>query len=397
MRSIRVFFQLLVIPVMFYACKTQKISTSTSREQAADSVSVEKALSSAADSLRLTQVEDSIALAKTEESLYDTLMIIGVGDIMLGTNFPKEQHLPPDSGAHLLADVKEILAGAHMTFGNHEGVILNDGGEQKKCKNPDVCYLFRSPEYLAKHLKTSGFDVLSLANNHAGDFGDTGRVNTMRVLDTLGIHYAGLLLKPYTSFELDGVKYGFAAFAPNAGTQSIHDYESARAIVSHLDSLNDIVIVSFHGGAEGKDHQHVTREEEEYYGENRGNVYLFSHAMIDAGADIIFGHGPHVSRAIEVYNERFIAYSLGNFCTYGRFNLLGPNGIAPIVKVMTDKYGKFLKGEIISIKQVGWGIPKLDEEQNALKIINELTKTDFPESKISIDDKGIIKYIQSEI
>lgn len=395
-KMMRLFCYFFLVSAVFFACKSQRISSSipskTDTALAADVYPV-------IDTLRLVQSIDSITLAAVMAAApkYDTVTIIGVGDIMLGTNFPKEQYLPANRGKDLLAGVSEILSGADLTFGNHEGVILNDGGDQKKCNNPDVCYLFRSPGYLAGNLKAAGFDVMSLANNHAGDFGDPGRLNTMRVLDSLGIEYAGLIQKPYTSFERGGIKYGFVAFAPNAGTVSIHNYDRARKIVAHLDSLNDIVIVSFHGGAEGKDYQHVTRENEIYYGEERGNVYLFAHEMVNAGADIIFGHGPHVSRAIEVYNERFIAYSLGNFCTYARFNLRGPNGVAPIAKLYTDKKGKFLKGKIISIKQIGAGIPKLDDEQNALKIIRDLTKTDFPESKISIDDKGIIKYIHSEI
>ena len=115
------------------------------------------------------------------------------------------------------------------------------------------------------------------------------------------------------------MKYGFAAFAPNNGTVSIHDLDEARRLVSQLDSVSDVVIVSFHGGAEGSKHQHVPRRNEIFYGEDRGNVYDFAHSMIDAGADIVFGHGPHVTRAVDIYKNRFIIYSLGNFCTYGPF------------------------------------------------------------------------------
>ena len=67
--------------------------------------------------------------------------------------------------------------------------------------------------------------------------------------------------------------------------------------------------------------------------QNRGSVYRFAHEVVDAGADVVFGHGPHVTRALEFYRDRLICYSLGNFATYRRFNLSGPNGIAPIVKV----------------------------------------------------------------
>ena len=354
------------------------------------------------DSLPVTVIEEVPVVEAVEiidtvvsEAQIDTLSIIGVGDIMMGTNFPKPHYLPPKH-KNLLDSVSDILSDADVTFGNLEGVILDDGGDPKNCKNPDACYLFRSPEYLAGHLKEAGFTVMSVANNHTGDFGDPGRKNTAKVLDSLQIQFAGTLEKPFTSFTIDSINYGFTAFSPNKGTVSIHDIVGAKEIVRKLDSLNDVVIVSFHGGAEGKDHEHITRETEKYYGENRGNVYEFSHALIDAGADIIFGHGPHVTRAIEIYNERFIAYSLGNFCTYARFNLRGPNGVAPILKLNIDKSGKFLDGKIYPVKQVGQGMPVLDKERTVIFKIQELTHIDFPELKIAIDDNGNINYLNQD-
>jgi hypothetical protein len=77
-----------------------------------------------------------------------------------------------------------------------------------------------------------------------------------------------------------------------------------------------------------------------FYGEDRGDVYEFAHSLIDAGADIIFGHGPHVTRAVEVY-KKFIAYSLGNFCTYGGINVSGINGWSPILKSIHKQSGNF--------------------------------------------------------
>ncbi len=326
----------------------------------------------------------------------DTVSIIGVGDMMLGTNFPDESYLPPNKGRDLLREVAPVLGSADITFGNLEGVILNEGGDAKECKNPKLCYIFRSPEYMAQNLVDAGFDVLSTANNHAGDFGDPGRKNTQRVLDSLGLYHAGQVNTPYVTFMSEGMKYGFAAFSPNANTMSINDHEAAAAIVQHLDSISDIVIVSFHGGAEGSDYQRVPRTEEMFYGENRGNVYQFAHDMIDAGADIIFGHGPHVTRAIDIYKNRFIAYSLGNFCTYRRFNLRDENGLAPIIKVFTDPAGKFLWGEITPVIQRGSGGPSIDHEGRVIDTIRSLSEKDFPEVQVSIDDSGRIDYLQSE-
>jgi len=341
------------------------------------------------DRLKLT---DSIDI-KVYRLLKDTILIIGVGDIMMGTNYPDPKYLPADSGKSLLQDVTEVLRRGDITFGNLEGVILDEGGTPKKCNNPDLCYLFRSPTYYAANLVEAGFNLMSTANNHAGDFGNEGRENTIKVLDSLGIHHAGLLQQPYTLFRIEGMKFGFAAFSPNDGTLSIHDSIRAREIITHLDSMADIVIVSFHGGAEGKKYQHVIRETELFYGEDRGNVYTFSHHLIDAGADVVFGHGPHVTRAIELYQNRLICYSLGNFCTYARFNLKGENGIAPIVKVFTDHNGQFLKGEIIPIVQTGLGKPEIDPNKRAIIKLQELSQKDFPESKIKIDESGIIIYI----
>ena len=94
------------------------------------------------------------------------------------------------------------------------------------------------------------------------------------------------------------------------------DYELAERTVAEFAEIHDVVIVSFHGGAEGATVMHVPFTEEEYYGEPRGDVALFAHRMVDAGADLIVGHGPHVVRGIERYKDRLIAYSLGNFATF---------------------------------------------------------------------------------
>jgi len=338
-------------------------------------------------------LQDSVDL-NVYRVLKDTVSIVGVGDIMMGTNYPETHYLPPNKGRDLLTEVSASLRNADVTFGNLEGVILNDGGDAKYCRDPKVCYIFRSPEYMVQNLKDVGFDVMSTANNHAGDFGNPGRQNTMRVLDSLEIYHAGLQSKPYTTFMLEGMKYGFAAFAPNTGTMSINDLEKAIKITAHLDSISDIVIISFHGGAEGSKYQNVTRKNEYFYGENRGNVYEFAHTMIDSGADVIFGHGPHVTRAVEIYKDRFISYSLGNFCTYARFNLSGDNGLAPIIEVRTKPNGKFINAQVTPVIQYAPGGPKIDSKGRVIKRLQELTKKDFPEVKIIIDDSGLISYIQ---
>jgi len=321
----------------------------------------------------------------------DTVTVIGVGDMMMGSNYPNGGVLPPNNGAGLLKEVTSVLSNADVTMGNLEGVLLDEGGTPKTCRDPKVCYVFRSPVSFVENLTNAGFDVMSLANNHAGDFGDVGRKSSMKTLDSAGIEHAGLIPKQFTTFRKDSIRYGFAAFAPNGGCVNLNDLKTAKAIVAHLDSVSDIVIISFHGGAEGAQYQHVPRQNELFHGENRGNVYDFAHQLIDVGADIVFGHGPHVTRAVEVYKERFIAYSLGNFCTYGGINVAGVSGLSPIIKVYTNAKGTFYKAKITSTYQTFRSHVQIDPEKRVLKRIQELTKQDFPENKYLIDDDGWIK------
>lgn len=322
----------------------------------------------------------------------DTVTIIGVGDIMMGTNYP-ENRLAPDNGKFLLDDVDTLLQNADITFGNLEGTLLNSGGIPKQCKNPSVCYAFRTPVRYAENLTRAGFDMMSLANNHAGDFGIPGRKSSMKVLDSLGIAHAGQVVQPYVVVSRNEIKYGLIAFAPNDGCLSLNNLSMATAMVSRLSNICDIVIVSFHGGAEGAQFQHVPRKNEIFYGENRGNVYKFAHELINAGADIVFGHGPHVTRGVEIYKNRFITYSMGNFCTYRGISINGINGLAPIIKVFTDNKGNFYKAQVYPTYQTYEEGVQIDPEKRVIKVIQELSKKDFPESPVRIDDNGLITYL----
>lgn len=309
-----------------------------------------------------------------EDSL---ITLIAVGDMMLGTNFPDPAYLPKDS-ANILLPLMNILQQGDLTFGNLEGTVLNDGGDVKKCSDPKTCYAFRQPEFMVDYLKQAGFDMVSVANNHMGDFGEEGRLNTQKVLRLKGIKFAGLMDCPTDTIHVKGLVIGLTAVAPNSGCVQLNQYEEVTAHVRALKQLCDIVIVSFHGGAEGASKQHVTKQRELFLGENRGNVHEFARVMIDAGADVILGHGPHVTRAIDSYKGKFITYSMGNFATYGRFNLKGPNGVAPIYKLYLTRKGDFVKGEVIPIKQINRGEPVLDEAGTVYQLIQSLTKADFP-------------------
>jgi poly-gamma-glutamate capsule biosynthesis protein CapA/YwtB (metallophosphatase superfamily) len=326
-----------------------------------------------------TVSRDTLVAASTSDS---NITLVAVGDIMMGSNYPSTAYLPAE-GTLLLAPLMNFLQDADITFGNLEGSVLNSGGTVKKCSDPSKCYAFRQPEYFVDQLKDAGFDMLSVANNHLGDFGDEGRLNTQKVLREKGIRYAGQTTCPWDTMTVKGVKIGMTAFAPNTGCLKIKDYEKLKEIVTELNTTCDVVIVSFHGGAEGSSKTHVPKTTEIFYGEDRGNVYEFARVAIDAGADVVLGHGPHVTRAIDCYKGRFITYSMGNFCTYAQFNLKGVSGMAPLFKLTLKKDGTFVKGEIVSTKQTSPGGPVMDPLFGAFEQIKALTTFDFPSLKVN--------------
>jgi len=325
----------------------------------------------------------------------DTLKIVAVGDIMLGTAYPDSTLLPGYNSLRLFKPLHSYLQNADISFGNLEGTLTDDLSQVKRCNTDGRCYFFAMPTSYSLSLKNAGFNVLSLANNHLNDFGAVGRKSTRKTLRKQGIHFAGLTECPVDVFTKDGVRYGFCAFAPNAGTLSLKNIKRAAKIVHYLDSISDVVIVSFHAGIEGPGGQNVTRKKEFYINEDRGNVYEFAHKMIDAGADVMLGHGPHVTRAVEVYKNRFITYSMGNFCTYSCVSVAGLCGVAPLFQIYTNRKGKFIKAQIIPTHQQKFQPPQYDEKKRAISIIQKLTKTDFPEMSdvIKIGNDGWIKLI----
>ena len=319
----------------------------------------------------------------------EEIIITAVGDIMMGTNYPSESSMPPRD-AFLLRPVTESLKKGDIVFGNLEGPILDSGGVAKTCGDPASCYVFRQPSYFVKELKDAGFNMLSIANNHVSDLGEPGRLNTISILKEHDIRFAGQTSHPWDTLRVKGILVGMTAFAPNKGCLNINDAKELQTIVKKLDTFCDIVIVSFHGGAEGQAHTHVPRKHEMFLGQDRGDVYEFARRAIDAGADIVLGHGPHITRAIDMYKGRFIAYSMGNFCTYEKFNIKGISGMAPIFELRLQKTGAFIDGKVISTRQFGRGGPVIDAEQSVIQEIKRLTAEDIPEIELTFNNEHFI-------
>jgi hypothetical protein len=315
--------------------------------------------------------------------------VAAVGDIMMGTDYPKDI-LPDDDGVGFLAAVTPVLSAADIAFGNLEGPLVDGGTPLKQCKpESTACYAFRTPTRYAAHLRSAGFDVMSLANNHMADFGEEGRDSTMRALDDAGIRHSGRE-GDVASWEVHARRVALIAFAPNVGAHQLNDLAQARARVAELAKSHDIVIVSMHAGAEGPGAEDLPFAREIFYGEDRGDVVEFARAVVDAGADLVLGHGPHIVRPLELYRNRLIAYSLGNFATYYGISVADMRGLAPILRVRLGDGGEFVGGQIDSTIQIRPGGPVFDPERRVLELMRELTREAFPEGELVIAEDGIL-------
>ena len=321
----------------------------------------------------------------------EPITIAAAGDVMLGSTFPNETRMPPADGVNSLDAVAPIFKSADIAFANLEGPMI-DSGVSTKCGNRPNCFAFRVPTRYGKYLKEAGLDVMSLANNHAADFGDAGRISSRKILDELGIKHAGSDASQYamTVLEVKGKRVAFIGFAHNNTSANVNDLATARQLVEQANRKADIVVVSFHGGAEGSGQTRVPQKTELFFGESRGNLPLFSRTVIDAGADLVLGHGPHVLRGMEIYKDRLIAYSLGNFATYGWFQIMGATAETLVLDVKIDADGKFLSGKINPFVLRDRGILTKDETKSAISTIRRLSQLDFPTTAPKIADDGTI-------
>ncbi|MEZ2237179.1 CapA family protein [Microcoleus sp.] len=316
-----------------------------------------------------------------------TVSIKAVGDIIPGTNFPYNKL--PQKKELLFESVKPHLKGADILFGNFEST-MTDHPYSSKGGGGGMLFAFRTPPSYAKILKDAGFNILNIANNHSYDFNEQGFKDTIKNIDSNGMKAVGkrdqIVYK-----NVKGVNFAFIGFS-NYGEvhNSLLELKAGAEVVKKAKEKADIVVISVHAGAEGTGALNVRNKNEFFAGENRGNMVLFSRTMIDAGADLILGHGPHVARAMELYKGKLIAYSLGNFMGYRTLSTVGELGKSLILDVKMNPQGDFVSAKIIPIALNGQGIPSLDDDFRSVKLIRRLTKSDFPNAGLSIGDGGQI-------
>ena len=311
--------------------------------------------------------------------------IVATGDIVMGST----PNLPSDGGRSFFSDVETDLAG-DVVLGNLEGTLSSGGGS--KCgKGSTNCFAFQTPPAYAHWLQQAGFTVLNLANNHAYDFGAGGLRQTTDALAGVGLEWTG---RPgqVTLQKVAGIRVALVGFAPYPWAQSLNDITAAKKLVRKAARSADVVVVTMHAGAEGSDRQHVRRGTEHFLGENRGDSMRFAHAVVDAGADLVVGSGPHVLRGMEWYKGRLIAYSLGNFAGYKVFSLGGPLSTSGILRVTLRGDGKFETGRLVPTHLVGAGLPAIDPAEAAHGVVRTLSRQDFGARAVKISSDGILSH-----
>ena len=310
-----------------------------------------------------------------------------VGDTAMGIT----PELPPSPQTYLDPIAGELRG--DVVIGNLEGT-LTDVSEDLKCEEdakPGTCYAFRAPPEYATYLREAGFNAMSLANNHSYDFGEAGQEETVEALHRAGIEPVGIPGR--TAFiEAGPTRVALLGFASYAYANSLTDLDTARALIRAARKRADLVVVAIHAGAEGSDAHHVTGETEVHLGEDRGNPEEFAHMAVEAGADLVLGSGPHVLRGMEIYRDRLIAYSLGNFSGYRNFGLEGILSATVVLHATLAPDGAFRSGRLASVRMIEAGQPVPDPEGTGAALVEEFSQDDFAPSKaISVGADGRIE------
>jgi hypothetical protein len=313
-----------------------------------------------------------------------SVTIAWVGDMVLASSYGT----PPDGGRRSMAPVVGPLRSADVTFGNLEETLsqLPDS----KCGGSSNCFAFQAPPSYALRMVSAGFDVMNVANNHADDFGSAGERSTERALRKAGLRWTG---RPgqITVVRRNGLRIALLGFAPYKWASRLDRIGVAKALVRKAAGEADLVVVAIHAGAEGATADHVPHGTEIFLGENRGDSRRFAHAVIDAGADLVVGSGPHVIRGLERYHGRLIAYSTGNFAGYKNFGTGGTLSLSAILRVTLRGDGGFGGGSWISLRLDSDALPHLDPSDASAHLVEQLSREDFGGSAAHVAPDGAIR------
>src|SRR5215475_10591632 len=299
-----------------------------------------------------------------------TVSITWVGDMTFGML----NAWPAAGTGSLLDDVRPYLHSS-LTIGNLESV-LGDVPPTKCAPHEANCYQFEAPPATARDLRRDGFAALNVANNHTMDAGVAGEASTNAALRTGGLLWTG---RPgqISYLTRKGITIALLGFAPWSYDADALDIPAAAALVRTARRHAQLVIVLEHLGAEGPAYRHVKPGEEYFLGQDRGDSIAFTHAVIDAGADLVMGSGPHVVRGMQWYHGHLIAYSVGNFCGYNTLGLDSYTSVSAILHVTLTASGAFVRGSITPLRLAAPGSPQRDPSGTAIGFVNALSRQDF--------------------
>ncbi len=337
------------------------------------------------------EVRGQVPQIPTVSSHREVIRFAFVGDVNLGTVTMRDG-LPDDEGRALFSAARAALSG-DVVIANLEGPLI-DGGRSTKCgPRSTACYAFGTPRHLADRLRDAGITHVNLANNHASDFGAAGRATTAATLASLGIRSygaSGAVLIDTITIGRTKVRVAMIGFAASPGMKHVRDIAGARLAVAAARGRADVIVVTMHAGAEGARAMHVPDGPERFAGEERGDLRRFTRAVIDEGASIVIGHGPHVLRGLEWYKGVLIAYSLGNFVTYAGFELGAPKDLTAVLQVELDAEGHFVSARIQPFLQKTRAGVVRDTTGRVISMLQKLSREDFGETAAVPDRMGTI-------
>ena len=287
------------------------------------------------------------------------------------------------------AGIRRFLHG-DLVMANLEGTLATEGSAKCAPYGSDGCFTFRAAPSSALVLRRAGFDVLNVANNHALDYGAHAQLETLAALRAAHIAYDGLPGQ-ITVVKAGALKVALIGCAPYPWAQSLLRIPAAQALVRRAKRRADVVIVYMHAGAEGVAADHVTGRPEVFLGEQRGNPEAFAHAMINAGASLVFASGPHILRGLEWFHGHVIAYSLGNLAGQNTLNMSGPTlSLSALLTLKLDAKGGFVSGSVVPLRMSGIGTPGYDPTNGAVGFLNTLSREDFGARAVQLEPAGTI-------
>jgi poly-gamma-glutamate capsule biosynthesis protein CapA/YwtB (metallophosphatase superfamily) len=297
--------------------------------------------------------------------------------------------LPPDP-ARLFGAITPYLREPDVMIGNLEGTLTDVAGSSKCGPGSTDCVAFRAPPAYGRLFAQAGYDLLSLANNHAHDHGAAGLAQTRRVVRANGILPTGAP-DDIAVTTVRGVRVAVVGFASYGWAAPLNDPAAVRSLVSRAAARADIVVVIFHGGAEGAGAQHVPAGREIAFGEDRGDLRAFARTAVAAGADAVLGAGPHVVRGAEVVGGRPVAYSVGNLVGYRVLSTAGVLGTTAILRLTFRANGSWVGGVLHPTRQVAPGYPEPDPDRTAVALVRRLSAEDFGRTAMRVDADGTLR------